>query len=450
MRGLAFQGNSIYREGGEIEVSTQPLPGVLYGLTHTEEGVPIIRESRLLKVSIGLPRGKALNVWTVNQDGAIKWKIVRGFKRDAMKTWTFDTRQQTEEFYAKNIGEAPICSYPRKIPFYTFTRPVLGEDGTETFLPDFAAIEAHGPCPTEIDVVFFDDNPFNGAYQFWGSSELKCRGDGINAMRVLTMAPPDVQKQLAGEKYFNVVDACWTRGCQYASKECKPGGDLKFQLANNIRLGGTAYFHTTGFRSISQIFSSLERIKTLTRGRLTGLPLKMTLRPYKVTAPDGKATTQYGVSLELRAEDMDRLRKLLFANLWDGAAQLGAPPKMIEEASTAADEPVISAAAMTAEFYPEATDDAEEQAQSEPPKPEIAKATEAKTDALADKLKAKRAPKQEQVPVEAQGKMEDKSTGPTPTPEKPPVTAPAPAPAQTATTQPGVIPPATYNRDDLF
>ena len=436
-------------------MSTQPLPGVLYGLTHTEEGVPIIRESRLLKVSIGLPRGKALNVWTVNQDGKLKWKVVRGFKRDAMKTWTFDTRNQAETFYAQNIGDAPICNYPRKIPFYTFTRPVLGEDGIETFLPDFAAIEAHGACPTEIDVVFFDDNPFNGAYQFWSTSELKCKGDGINAMRVLTMAPPEVQKQLAGEKYFNIVDGCWTRGCQYAQKECKPGGDLKFQLANNIRLGGTAYFHTTGYRSISQIFSSLERIKTLTRGRLVGLPLKMTLRPYKVTPPDGQPTTQYGVSLELRAEDMDRLRKMLFANLWDQAGQIAAAPKMIEEASTAAEEPIISAAAMSAEFYPEASDEPEEQAQAEPPKPAIATATEAKTDALAEKLKNKRAPKAEAAPAQSNtpAPLPAPAAVPLTAPEKTPVPAPAPAPAQTETqprSQAGAIPPATYNKSDLF
>ena len=133
---------------------------------------------------------------------------------------------------------------------------------------------------------------------------------------------------------------------------------------------------------------------------------------------------------------------MLFANLWDQAGQIAAAPKMIEEASTAAEEVPISATAMAAEFYPEASDDAEEQAQAEPPKPEIAKATEAKTDALAEKLKNKRAPKQETKPITLTEVFEGVAQAPTP--------APAPAPAQTATTQPGVIPPATYNRDDLF
>ncbi len=42
---------------------------------------------------------------------------------------------------------------PRKIGFFTFTRPAI-QDGIEVFEPDFEAIEAHGPTPTEIDIVF--------------------------------------------------------------------------------------------------------------------------------------------------------------------------------------------------------------------------------------------------------------------------------------------------------
>ena len=408
-----------------------------------------MRESKLLKVGIGLPRGKALNVWITVQDGKRVWKVVSGYEQGKMQTWTFATRQEAEACYNAKIGTAPICKYPRKISFFTFSRSVMTEEG-ETFVPDFAAIEANGPTPTEIDIILFDDNPFTGSFQMWSTTEKKCQGDGINALRVLSMAPPEIQKELAGEKYFPIVEGCWTRGCQYANqpKGCKPSGDLKFQLASSIRLGGTAYFHTTGFRSISQIFSSLERIKMLTRGRMVGLPLKATLKGYKVK-PAGaeKSSTQYGVSLELRAEDMEKLKQMLFTNIWETQA-IAAAPKLIEESSLGEEE-VLSAKAITDEWLPEATDDADEQAQAEAPKPEIAKATEAKTDALAEKLKSKRAPKQESAPPQDPAEMEKKSPGPAPAPEKPSVTVPAPAPAQTET-KAGVIPPATYNRDDLF
>ena len=86
---------------------------------------------------------------------------------------------------------------------------------------------------------------------------------------------------------------------------------------------------------------------------------------------------------------------------------------MIEEASLGEEE-MLSAKAITDEWLPEASDDAEEQQQAEPPKPAIATATEAKTDALAEKLKNKRAPKQEAAP----------SPGQAPEPPKPPAPAP--------------------------
>ena len=384
--------------------TTRPLPGVMYGLTHSEDGAPIIRESKLLKVSIGLPRGKALNVWTVRLDGAVKWKIVLGYKENERKTFTLDTRAEAEACYAKYLPSAPICPYPRKIPFFTFTRPVLTDDG-ETFVPDFAAIEAHGPAPTEIDVVFFDDAPFDGSYQMWSTSELKCKGDGINAMRVLTMAAPEIQKDFAGERYFPIVGECFMRGCSFgAEKKCKPGGDLKFQLANNIRVGGTAYFHTTGYRSIGQIFSAIERIRILTRGRLVGLPLKMTLRGYRVTPQGGKTTTQYGVSLELRAEDMEKLRGLLMQNLWESPAAIGPAAKLIEEAPASLGS-TISAQAMSDEFYPEA--DADE-GEPEPERPPMAQATDAKTDELATKLRGARGKKE--TPTSTPAKEEAFST----------------------------------------
>ena len=179
-------------QGGESKVTNEhaPLPGVMFSVTHQEDGTPIMRESKLLKVGIGLPRGKALNVWITVQDGKRVWKVVSGYEPGKMQTWSFATRQEAEACYNAKIATAPICKYPRKISFFTFSRSVMTEDG-ETFVPDFAAIEANGPTPTEIDIILFDDNPFTGSFQMWTTTEKKCQGDGINALRVLSMAPPD-------------------------------------------------------------------------------------------------------------------------------------------------------------------------------------------------------------------------------------------------------------------
>jgi hypothetical protein len=423
-------------------IATQePLPGVLFGITHHIDGSLLIREPRILKVGIGLPRGRALNVW-IHNDKRWYFRIgVKGsdgkLKFETVHKAGLATRAEAQRFYRENYAKAEPCNYPRKLGFFTFTRPVIGEDGTEVFEPDFEAIEAHGPAPTEIDIVFLDDNPFSGAYQMWSTSELRCKGDGVNAQRVFSMAATDEEKRLvqeaknAGKKYFPIIGGCWTNGCPY-SKEgvddrgrpqpspCKPGGDLKFQLARNIRVGGTAYFHTSGYRSISHIFSSIERIKTLTGGRLAGIPLKMVLRPYR-TKHNGQSATQYGVSLEFRAEDIESLRKNLMEQafrfrqvLEPGPARrlLDAPAEPVTEEEEEEELP-INAQAMTDEFYADAGDTAEEEPAAAKPVNTAAAATEAKTSDLAEKLKAqtkRKAPAESYAP-----------------PAPPPAAAPKPA-----------------------
>jgi hypothetical protein len=408
----------------QIASGNRPLPGVMFGLTHDADGTVIIREPRVLKIGIGLPKGRALSCY-IHNDG--KWYFRMGVKIDGRLQFTTNkaglpNRAAAEQFYRDNYAKAEVCPYPRKIGFFTFTRPVIADEG-EVFEPDFEAIEAHGPTPTEIDIVFLEDNPFSGAYQMWSASELKCKGDGINAMRVLSMAANDEERKLAedakksGERYFPIIQGCWTNGCSY-SKEftdgrgrvqpspCKPGGDLKFQLARNIRVGGTAYFHTSGYRSISHIFSSLERIKTLTGGRLAGIPLKMVLRPYR-TKHNGQVATQYGVSLEFRAEDIESLRKNMMEQAWKFRTAIEPSRRLLEAPAAPVvedddEEPAISAQSMANEFYPEQGDDSND----EPPPPAeqrstAATATDEKTANLAQKLNEKTSRRQKKEAAEA-------------------------------------------------
>lgn len=400
----------------------RPIPGVLYGITHESDGSLIIREPKILKVGIGLPKGPALSVWMQREpQGTVKWKVTRGYQKDAISTLTCDNRAAAEELYFKHLPTAPECPYPRKATYFMFTKPTL-VNGVERFVPDFDAIEAHGPTPTEIDIVLLDDEPFNGSYQMWTSSELRCSGDGITGRRAVSMAATPEEKELAnaavtaGDKYFPVINGCWTCGCRFSKETsdsrgkaqpsaCKPGGDLKFQLAMNLRVGGTAYFHTTGFRSISGIFSSLHRISTLTGGRLSGIPLKMVLRPFR-SNHNGQAATQYAVSLEFRAPDVEAMKQKLMESAFAFRELAGAEPprrqvKLID--SAAVEESPLGAAAIAAEFYPD-EESGEADVAPEPP-------LEMGTNALAEKLKRTRAPKTEPVaevtPVAAGPTAED-------------------------------------------
>jgi hypothetical protein len=357
----------------------------MYGLTHNTDGSLLIREPKLIKVGIGLPRGKALNIWMERG----KWRAKLGHKKDASEVKTFDTRQQAEQYYYDNKDKAPECNYPRKIGFFTFTRQTA--DGT--LEPDFDAIEAHGDVPTEIDIVFLDDDPFDGAYQMWSQTKLLCKGDGITAERVLDMARGEHEQALAmaaakdGQRFFPIINGCWTCGCPYAKEfesngqvqpsPCKPGGDLKFQLLKSIKVGGTAYFHTTGRRSIQNLFSGLYRIKSLTGGRLAGVPLKMTLRPYK-TNHNGQTATQYQVSIEFRADTIQALQKNLIeqALKFRSVSELYAPKASVrlieaspEDSGVEIDEESM-ARAMTDEFYSAGVNEEDEpdSAETEPAK----------------------------------------------------------------------------------
>lgn len=344
-------------------MAAAPRPNVMIGLTHTALGQPVIRETKVLKVGIGHARGKACDVY-VNSDG--KW-VVRSATEGPDRKLKFDsitvygTRAEAEAGFREAWKKAPVCTYPRKTAYFNFTRPVMGEGGEQVYIPDFEAIEAHSfadpnkpGAPTEIDIFFLDNEPFEGGFQMWAASELKCSGDGERASRSLSMAKtPEEQAaaklaQAAGLKVFP-VSGCYTGGCPYAKETtlngrtqpaaCGPSATIKFQLTRSMRVPGTAFFHTGSFRSIPQIASALERIKSLTGGRVSRIPLKMVVRSHK-TNHNGQAAVQQNVSIEFRPEDMDRLRQTLLDQAWkfEGMGLVGpVAPRMIDAPEDAAE-----------------------------------------------------------------------------------------------------------------
>jgi len=379
----------------------------LYGITHNRNGEALIRVPRLLKIGIGVSRGPGLYSWIQwdEKREKLQWmyRCYAATKAGEKPSWFIaktrvdvldargdSNRAEAESVYRQLQKQVVECKYPQKLAYFTFTHPVV-VDKQEMFEPDFEAIEKHGPTPTSIDIVLMEDEPLTAEYAMWSTAELRCHGDGLQAMRVMSMADPETAAQYAGEKYFP-VSKCACGGCEYFAEKdgkpapCKPSGDLRFHLLNDIRIGGTAYFHTSGYRSISWFFSSLEQLRQLTGGRLRGVPVRMSLRAYK-TKHNGQVATQYGVWLEFRAENVAALRK----NLMQAAMefqQLAPAPKQIEApveqsgAQEEAEEIVThSATAMTAEFYPDAQEE-EEQPEEASPKA----ATEAKGKALKEDM----------------------------------------------------------------
>lgn len=379
-------------------------PNTMIGITHESDGQPIIRLSRSLKVSIGVPKGKAVTVYIHRGEWYVRlgaWENKKLVMKTAFKS---TSRQDTEEFYRNNKDKAALSDRPQKLSFFTFVKRSVHEEGgkpVEVFEPDFDAIEAHGDTPKELDIVIMGDNCFHGEYQMWGAAELKCHGDGLNALRVISMGSAKEagwqEAKDKGEKYFSITQ-CFTNGCPYAldGKGCKPGATLNFQLANSMRMGATAYFHTTSIRSTYQIFSALETIKTMAEragASIIGLPLKMVLAPFR-SNHNGIAATQYGVSLELRASDMATLRRKLAESNWSPKPLSGAPKMLdaVEELDN------TSAPGIVAEFYEGEVEFEEESVVTD--NSQAATATASKTDELAAKLAAKRA--ESVAPIEDQ------------------------------------------------
>lgn len=393
----------------------RPHAGVLVGITHTPDGGAIIRQPRVLKVGIGLPKGKACNVW-IHRDG--QWAIRVGHDKDA-KTHTFKTMAEARAAFDGLFDKAPVCPYPRKTPYFTFTQST-GEDGA--FFPAWEAIEAHGPAPAVIPIVFTSDNPYGGpgtGYRMYSATELKCKGDGVNALRVLSLAESEEEKALAaeakaaGDKYFSIVDGCWTRGCKYAKpiidargnekRQCTPHMDLVFQAVKSVRLGNTAYYHTTGVASISNIFSSLNDIQAISNGRLVGIPMLLTVKKFN-TNHNGKAGNAYMVLVEPTQEAATKLIADLMKRPF-GTKQLESGSALIEgditlETDDDEEESPLGAEAIHAEFVDEGEPE---------PAPTVASKTEDKTAELTERLRKKA----EEAKVE----------------QAPPTAAPAPSPA---------------------
>lgn len=373
----------------------RPHNGVLVGITHGPDGSAIIRQPRVLKVGIGLSKGKAINVW-INKTGG--WSVYVGYNKDSGKLHQFKTMEEARKAFGELYDAAPMCPYPRKIPYFTFTQNTAG-DGT--FLPAWEAIEAHGPTPTVIPIVFTSDAPHAGpgtGYRMYSATELKCKGDGVNGLRVLSMAETDEEKELAakakaaGDKFFIIDQGCWTMACKYAKpiidakgnekRQCTPHMDLVFQAVKSVRLGNTSYYHTTGIASIGNIFSSLNDIQAITGGRLVGIPMLLTVKQFK-TNHNGKAGSAYMVLVEPTMEASKKLIEDLMKRPF-GAKQLEAGGALIEGDVMDAEgddeeESPLGAEAIHAEFV----DDAEPVAQAET----VQAKTEDKTAELAEKLK---------------------------------------------------------------
>jgi hypothetical protein len=326
---------------------------ILYGQTHdADTGDLTARVPRVTKVAIGKTKDSGLHVYLATaKDGKVKAALEIG-RGDRIETRAYELDQIAllKRDYAALLKDPTVVKRraPEKLSYFTFFR----EAGDGTYVHDIDCIVKHGPLPRELDVVITDEQPLFAAYQFWSKAELRCSGDGINAMRSVNFTPAPGDKEAAeqakemGRRFFPIVEGCFTRGCPFAQaarnakgyevKQCGVHGSLSFQLVNDIRLGAKAEFTTTGGRSVRQLAAGLNELATFTgggdpdRGTVRGIPLVLSVGQFK-TNHNGQPGTAYAVRLEFRAESVPAMQKKIL----EAAKTFGQMMPMLEAPAAA-------------------------------------------------------------------------------------------------------------------
>ena len=246
---------------------------MIIGLTHTRDLVPIEKLTVITKVSIGEPPTEGRNY-------PKKLDHFRFQTKDPSGDWIVDD-QLDLSLKKKQEGEGA----DEGTPVRSFNIQFVSDD---------------------IEQIFAT------SYAWWGSSERKCHGDGLQAQRVLSeIKNKDILKEYEGKR-FAPWTPCGDDGCpELEKKMCKPHGQLRFMIPEQRVVGAVAVFNTTSYESIRRIFSGLTGIANLTRGRLAGLKLRLVLKPGQTRYRDDKGTAKtsnaFFAHVEFRATDHEKM-----------------------------------------------------------------------------------------------------------------------------------------------
>ena len=229
------------------------------------------------------------------------------------------------------IGEGPEPGkengHPRKLDHFVFKRRMQrGQDVVWEPAPDIA--EVHGEKPTELAVIFLNDDPkevLRTQYALWTQAGCKCHGelvqisDGgglryeMQAIRRTAKHPegepwPGKYRYTEGPNKGQSVEPCGD-GCPDLERgDCKPSGDLYFMLEKFPRLGAVCRLHTSSYRSIRNLSNGLMQIRRLNGGRLAGIKAVLKATPERASYRDrsgvNHTTIVYILSLEVGGRDL--------------------------------------------------------------------------------------------------------------------------------------------------
>jgi hypothetical protein len=185
----------------------------------------------------------------------------------------------------------PQRGFPVKTDYF-----VLAKDS-----PDYAGIiNIIGEKPKELKVLIPSEDIEDWAPQYYKSYELThglvCKGDGRAAMRMVDVKTNALPTKATATTTMIDLD-CPGKDCPlYKDKKCGEVMNLRFVLPDVPGLG-VWQIDTGSINSILNINSCAKLIK-VAFGRISNIPLKLTLEPIQVNNPEnGKKQTVFVLNL---------------------------------------------------------------------------------------------------------------------------------------------------------
>lgn len=178
------------------------------------------------------------------------------------------------------IGRKTEKGYPEKLDFIIFVRPRTGEP-----LPAFDVL---GEKPTSFLGVFPPDadTHLDAAWKRWGSSGLKCRGDGVVGIDRETGEERDCAG-VYNKDHPELHECEYARPTQKNGKtyppECKPTLSMRLVVPLAGALG-LVQLDTGGVESsIPTLWWQIDQLRNYAGGDLAGVVVKVEIRPFTTT-----------------------------------------------------------------------------------------------------------------------------------------------------------------------
>lgn len=176
---------------------------------------------------------------------------------------------------------------PERQPYGTYTGAVLNEDGNIVAIP--------------IRLLYDDtDLNFPTRMACYSGGILTCEGDGEKSRKRLDDFKKDYSCPCAKS------DPAYDK-----NDRCKPNGKLTVVIDAAGMFGQVHVFRTTSYNSITGIIGGIKLIKAATGGKISGLPLMLTVNNKTTTTPAGAQTTIQVVSICYRGSMADLQKKCL-------------------------------------------------------------------------------------------------------------------------------------------